>query len=168
VRANQYLSYLNPQFYLTTWIAKPYRYATVNTGLVTYPEFLLFSIGLVLVIRSKFPTLPLILYAISILPAALTLEDSPNLHRSLFMIPLFTIIAAYGLTMILRRFRYLSKILIVIYLLSFIHFELNYFLTTPQNPQILSLRNYGTSQMIKSLPQYQKQYSYVLLTTHRV
>lgn len=91
----EYSRYFDANFLIGSG-AKPYRYSTPGAGLLTYFELLVFAFGIVQIIRKKFSPLPLIFLFIAPIPAAITTEDAPNLHRAFLMLPMIMIIGAYG------------------------------------------------------------------------
>lgn len=165
---NEYTQYFSSKFLLVPLEAKPIRYATVGMGVVSYVEFLAIILGLIAIIKGKFTSLPIILLAISAFPAALTTEDAPNLHRSLYMIPFFSIIASYGAFYLfqfkirfIKALPYLASILL---LLNFSYFFHMYFIHNPQRAPIPTSRNIGAKELAIKIGQLEKNYQKVLVT----
>ncbi|MEK7188555.1 MAG: glycosyltransferase family 39 protein [Patescibacteria group bacterium] len=117
---NNYLSYFSGNF-LIGYDAKPLRYVTPGIGLLTYGEFLLFLVGLFLSIRKKENSLVFYLLLVAPIPAALTIEDAPNLHRSLFMLPFLLIFESYALAYLARK-KLLAKLALVGLALNAVYF----------------------------------------------
>jgi 4-amino-4-deoxy-L-arabinose transferase-like glycosyltransferase len=93
---DQYLSYFSPNF-LFFQSGLPARYQTAHVGLIYLSVLLL---GVVYLIRSKvkikrpYSLYFLYLLLVSVIPSAISVDDFPNLHRSVFMIiPLLLFIA---------------------------------------------------------------------------
>lgn len=164
---NEYTQYFSSKFLLVPFEAKPHRYSTVGNGIVTYIEFFLIVFGLVSIAKGKSSTLPLLLLLIAPIPAALTTEDAPNLHRSLYMTPFFGIIAGMGIVYLLElkwRFsKYSTLIALSLLLLNFIYFAHMYFIHNHQRPQIAPNRNVGAKELALKLNNADK-YQKVLIT----
>ena len=124
--ADQYGKYFAGDF-LVGSAAQPYRFTTPGTGLITYIEALLLIIGLIEVVRGKKNALPILLLLMAPLPAAITIEDAPNLSRAFFMLPFLIIIEAYGLeTVLLFSRKFKRQIIVVTFSLLLVNFS--YFL----------------------------------------
>lgn len=114
--AKQYFSYYSPT-YLFFNGGLPYRYAIPEGGLLPL-TFVIFFIGFIFlpksnILSSKIKLFLLYTCIISVLPAALTFEDSPNIHRSFLMIIPLVILAAVGCYLIVvffqdKKLRYLT------------------------------------------------------------
>jgi 4-amino-4-deoxy-L-arabinose transferase-like glycosyltransferase len=105
--ATEFGKYFSEAFLVGT-TGRPYRFATPGVGAITYVELVLLIIGIVQVIRGKKNLLPLILFLLAPLPAAVTSEDAPNLSRAFMMLPFLIILEAQGfetLILISRKFR---------------------------------------------------------------
>jgi len=126
-----YTTYFSGDFLIGSF-AKPYRYTTPGAGLLGFAELFIFFIGLWHIIKNKNGYLPILFLLISPLPAALTWEDSPNLHRSLFMIPFIAIISGYGLSVMTNHItkKYFKSIVFIryVFILSFILINTSIFL----------------------------------------
>ena len=108
---NNYSQYFSGQFLLGL-TPLPLRYKIPDSGLVYFievPFFLLglYSIGKRLTWQKSFIISWLLIGPI---PAALTLEDSPNMQRTIFMLPAWQIITAFGIYHLLTfKSRFLAK-----------------------------------------------------------
>ncbi len=170
----EYSSYFSPGF-LIGYDAKPYRYSTPSTGLLTYIEFLLLMMGLVQIVRGKKSPFPLILLLIAPLPASLTTEDAPNLHRALLMVPFLMIIEGFGLQSLLqlkKHFRLLKFATFAFLLLNFaffihMYFNHSYFhkpFIQEYNLDASSYRNIGTKELAVRLEQIKDNYGKIIVT----
>lgn len=159
----EYSKYFSTSFYLG-YDSKPIRYSTPNTGLITYSGFALLLIGIFVTIKYKYLKLPLYLMLASVLPAALTNEDSPNLHRSLFMIAFIPILISYGIDY-LRKGKGWQKtlwiLLVFIFCANFIGFLRSYI---SAEKQIGFWRNYSTKQMVLLMQELHASYEQVIVT----
>ncbi|HWA52158.1 MAG TPA: glycosyltransferase family 39 protein [Patescibacteria group bacterium] len=142
-----YTTYLDPNFFIGD-IAKPFRYTTANVGIISIPIFVLFLLGIYIILKTNKNKILLLFFALGPIPASLTLEDSPNLHRAFFMLPFLIIIAAIGLNYFYENQKLIFKIFLFCIAFSFISFCINYFNTTNniafeyRDPQTKSLSNY--------------------------
>lgn len=171
---NEYTSYFNSNFLIGD-SAKPYRYITPGVGLITYIEFILLFCGLIAIIQKKMSLLPVFLLLVSPLPSALTIEDTPNLHRSFLMILFLVIIEAYGLEIIInfnKYVKYIISILLILYLYNFTYFTHMYFnhshLHKPYikdlNLDGSSYRNVGTLELVSRIESAKNFYDKIIVT----
>lgn len=163
----QYFDYFSSNFLIGS-SARPYRYTTPGYGLMGIVDLFLLVMGLFAITKNKASTLPIILLLIAPIPAALTIEDSPNLHRAFLMIPFISIIEAYGI-IYLHKYKNLIFGLITI---SSIYFTHMYFYHSISHKPYLkeffidspSFRNIGAVQLAKKLPDLQKSYDKIIIT----
>lgn len=165
---NQYTQYISAKFFLVPKEAKPARYMTVGMGILTYTEFFLLLAGLVALAQQhkKYTSkLVLILLLISPLPAAITTEDAPNLHRAAFMIPFLAVIEAYGFYFLVsvktygKKLKFLIPLLLILNSIFFLHM---YFVHNRVDQPYS--RNVGAKELGVTLNLLQSQYDKVLLT----
>lgn len=164
---NEYTKYFSSNFFLDSKVGSPARYQTIGIGVVTYMEFLFLIGGLIYIARKKkINYLPLILLILAPLPAALTTEDSPNLHRALFMIPFISIIGAYGIVWFTSLYeKYAKKIMYVSFgllTINFIFFLHMYFVHAKVH--IPLYRNVGAKELALKLGEIQKNYDKIIVT----
>ena len=163
--AQEYGKYFSVDFLINS-NTKPIRYSTPSIGLLTYSGFIFLLIGVYLAIKDKNYHLILILLLISPLAAALTTEDSPNLHRSLFMLPFLIILMAIGITHFINKkvvlLKTVFRLLIIFYLFNLVQFGLSY--TTRAADKIGSWRNYGTYDLVLYLNEVHNNYEEVVVT----
>ncbi len=167
----QYFSYLSPT-YLFFNGGLPYRYTVPETGLL-FVTFIFFIGAFIFLQKDKSPTIAQKLYlgyilAICILPASLTFEDSPNIHRSFLMIIPLVIICAYGMYSLItfsrnKKMRVLTICGISILLvLEFIYFQHQY---RYQAPSFRSyLRGDGMNSASKWIAENNEKYSKIYST----
>lgn len=111
---NLYLSYFSTEFlYIKGGL--PERYVVPEHGLFYYIELPFLIAGFYFLVRRRprFYFLPLIWIICGPLAASLTLEDSPNIQRALFMLPAFQIIEAYGIYFVYYLFKGVFRYLYV-------------------------------------------------------
>ena len=156
-----YTSYFDPNFLIGD-LAKPFRYTTGNVGIVSIPIFVVFIFGIYTIIKSNKNRILVLLFALGPIPASLTLEDSPNLHRAFFMLPFLVIIAGIGLHSLYQNHKSIFKFFLFSIIVTFITFTINY-LNTNQNfsfgyrdPQAKSLAEY--------IADNQKDYDRIFIT----
>ena len=166
--ANEYFSYFSPKFFLTFGETKPLRYATVLRGPLLYVEFILFILGLLIMARkvpiSSHKLLLVTLLLASPLAAALTTEDAPNLHRALLMSPFISIIAALGLTQILKFSKLLYSLFLLFLVLDFIYFSHQYLIHNQARDVLTITRNAGAKELILELSRLAPRYRQIYLT----
>ena len=171
---SEYTNYFSANF-LVGYTARPYRYITPGVGLLTFVEAFLFVLGCISIFKDRKSTLPLALLLVSPLPAAVTTEDSPNLHRAFFMIIFITIIEAYGILLITKNLHYAKQLLTIIFafwLINFVFFLHMYYLhSNIHRPLLLnvnmdasSFRNIGAKDLSYKLEEVKKVYEKIIIT----
>jgi len=163
--AEEYKEYFGTSFLLGE-TAKPVRYTVPYVALLTYFEFLLFVLGLFWVSKKKEMLTVLFLLVLAPIPAAVTIEDTPNLQRAIFMIPFLMIIMAYGgygLFKLPKRLRWVLGCFVFGYLTNFIYFWHMYFIH--QKMSLASYyRNGGNVELVKRLVDVKDNYQKIILT----
>lgn len=131
---DNYLSYFNPVFYFTgnrpdsTYLNFP------RINLFYLPEIVFIGFALFLVITKKHKLNNLLLVWILLAPIPAAITDSLNAHRAVTLIPVVTIISAFGLTKFIdyiasftrfKRHKYLPHVLVAgligIFFFSFLY-----------------------------------------------
>lgn len=161
---NEYTQYFSGKFFLTAEEAKPSRYQTATRGILLYVEFVLLVVGLVGLAQKKFSYLPLLLLLLAPLPAAITTEDAPNLHRSLVMSPFISLIAGFGLYQLSRFSRKILILTVFILAVDLFLFSHLYMVHNPARDSLTLPRNVGAVELIVSVQKYSQKYSRIYLT----
>lgn len=163
--AEEYKEYFGTSF-LTGDNIKPVRYMVPQIGLITYFELILVFLGIFWASRKKEILMVLVFLIVSPLPAAITIEDTPNMQRAIFMIPFLLIVAAngfYGLIKLPPKWKCLSVLIGIGYFCNFIYFSHMYFVH--QKMSIASYyRNGGNVELVKKLNEIQNNYKKILIT----
>lgn len=132
-----YLKSFSPKFLLTVGGHHPWH-RLPHLGNFYYLEILLAMIGLVALVidkNSRLKTILLPWLLLSPLPSAITV-DAPHSTRSLHLLPIMIILAAYGLNLIysvLKTKKILFGLVVSFYLLNLTYFGFNYLVTYPDN-----------------------------------
>ena len=155
---DEYSQYFSAKFLLSSGEAKPSRYNTVGNGVLTYAEFLFLIVGLIYIAKNKFSYLPFLLLLIAPFPAAMTTEDSPNLHRSILMIPFIATICAFGLYKVNRSLGF------ILLTLNFIYFSHMYLVHNRVHEPIPLSRNVGVKEAIFAIDSLRKNYDLIYVT----
>ena len=134
----------------------PYLLNVPASGLVFLIEFPFILIGMYFLIRKKetITLIPIIWLLLAPISAALTVDDIPNVRRSLLMFPAIELIAAYGLFMFLNKYSGIKKnvFIAVVALLFFYnssYFLHQYFIHAPIHKTWY--RDYGFKQMFNEV-----------------
>lgn len=166
---NLYATYFSVDFLLKDK-GLPARYVVPSHGLLFYsfaPLLILFLIFFVPNFRkSKNATFILYLLLITPLPAALTNEDSPNLHRSMLLILPFTIMIGVGLGTLLDLLKKKYQITLCAILGFFVLLELIFFAhqySVHSKSHLPFYRNEGNKQVIEYVIENQSKYSHIYL-----
>lgn len=130
--ARQYFSYFSPNFLFMNG-STPHEYIIPDVGLM-YIVFFVLCLGVLLPVSVKFnkPVYYYFLYLllISVVPAALTIDFPPHVHRALVMTIPVVILLPLGLLKIIEATKKRNLILVLfcgILLLEFIYFSHQYF-----------------------------------------
>ncbi|HUD20184.1 MAG TPA: glycosyltransferase family 39 protein [Patescibacteria group bacterium] len=166
----QYSSYFSTEFLIQTG-GLPKRYAVPQEGLIYVSFFVLFIIGLLTIISYKVKWKSLyILYLLVIapLPAAVTYEDTPNIHRAVFLILPIILLTAYGLYRLLdlvksKTKNYIFLLIIVLCIISVetINFWHYYTIFAPSSESYS--RDDGLAQLVQLAYAEKGKYKYIYL-----
>ena len=163
--AEEYKDYFGSNFLLGT-AAKPIRYTVPQIGLLTYFDFIFVILGLFWVSEKKEILVILALLVLAPIPAAATIEDTPNLQRAIYMVPFLVMIAAYGmvgLTKLAPKWKWLLIPVSIGYLVNFIYFCHMYFVH-----QKMSIATYyrdgGNVELGKKIYEINGNYKNIALT----
>lgn len=112
------------------------RHQQEGFGQLYFPELILIILGLANLVRSKvrYRWLPVIIILLSPIPAAIT-KESPHALRSLSMVPFIHIISAVGvfyLTQFFKRRILIYTSLVIIFLIFFSKYFINFIIIYPQ------------------------------------
>ena len=147
--------------------AKPYRYLTLGVGLLNYIDLILLVIGTYLIFKNKSVWLIPFLLMLSPTVASLTFEDSPNLHRSFYMIPFIAILEAYAI----EKFKF-KKIIVSMFTISLVYFLYGYFfksdLHIPYQKNLYidspTYRNIGNIELVEKISSQKSKYQQIYVT----
>lgn len=172
---NQYGRYFSGDF-LIGIDGKPYRFATPGTGLISYIELILLLVGIKEAVSGKKNFLPLSLLLLAPLPAAFTVEDTPNMSRAFLMLPFIILLETYGFEKIISIFAKFKKkaviTITVLLLLNFTYFLHMYFDHSYSHKPFLkdyfidspTYRNVGANILVKYLENLKGNYEKVIIT----
>ena len=162
---NEYSNYFGINF-LTGDNARPNRYRTQNFGLITYVEFLLIALSLVAAGAKKEVWLVWLLLLISPIPAAITNEDTPNLHRALFMIPFLVLLETYGLMYLfsLKKWARFFTITILLALFFNLIYFAHFYIIHQKFGMPSYYRNGGAKELTAKVYMIHDQYAKVIVT----
>lgn len=151
----------------------PQRQRIPNTGLFYIWEIVFLLVGIYhsLRINTHVGLLLLGLWISLLLPAAITSDDSPNVYRTVVIVPILIIFIAQGIhriyeLIISANYKRLP-FLFLIGLLSIIVFEGSYFVhqyTVHENKHQSWYRNYIMKDLVYSLNQYGPNYKKIIIT----
>lgn len=158
---NEYISYFSADFFIGQ-AAKPARYTTVAIGVLLYSELLIFIVGLISIARKKINIYPLLMLLAAPLAAALTTEDAPNLHRSLYMVPFITLISAHGLVLLKKQAKKLYYLFLLFVCMNFVFFAHMYLVHGKY--KIAESRSYGAKEISVYINEHKDEYDKVITT----
>lgn len=162
----EYARYFSSDFFIVYGSAKPVRYEIAGMGIITYVEFALIFIGLIASGKYRLPLLPIALLLIAPLPAALTTEDAPNMHRALFMIPFLSVLMAYGLYYLYRlnMRKFLLPVFFALFIFNFAFFLHMYLIHNPVHEPIPLYRNASAKQLALKIDELDNKFDRVIIT----
>ncbi len=134
----------------------PMWFRVEGMGLLYVIELPFLLIGLIVlaVHKNKIYKIPLLWILIVPIIAALTVDDIPNVRRSLLMLPMLEIISAFGFLYVLQNRKKLLKKLIILsvvilFTCNFFYFLHQYFVHAPIHRNWY--RNEGFGEMVKTI-----------------
>ncbi|MCL4390462.1 MAG: glycosyltransferase family 39 protein [Patescibacteria group bacterium] len=129
----RYVTFFSPNPMLFS-MREPGRHYVENVGAITMVEFIGFLLAAAIFLNRRYPPLtylPLALLFLAPLPAALTIEGFPNFSRIVFFVPLWQVVAAFGLVTFLKNKKLLVLPLILLAGWQFIAMLHAYFVHEP-------------------------------------
>jgi len=160
----EYTNYFSTNF-LVGSSAKPDRYMTQNFGLITYIELILLVLGIVALGKYSGARWAMFLLLLAPLPAAMTIEDVPNLHRSLWMIPFIVIIETYGLIILWEIKKYLVMVAILFLTINWIYFG-HMYVVHQKFAMAAYTRDGGMESLVATIDKLQNNYDKIVVTNY--
>lgn len=152
---SNYLNYFSGGFLFIKG-GLPMWFNVEGMGLVYLTELPFLLIGLVVLAKNKNKVykIPVLWLFIAPLVAAITIDDIPNLRRSLIMLPALELISAFGFWHVLQnRKRFIKMLIIFVCAITltynFVYFLHQYFIHAPIHMNWY--RNEGFGEMIKTV-----------------
>lgn len=170
--AAKYMEYFSGS-YLFIKGGLPILFIVPAMGLVYIVELPFILWGIYVLIRTKGKTskLPLLWLLCAPVVAALTVDDSPNVRRSLLMVPALELIAAVGMYECIKkvqnvRFKYMILSFVVLFFVfNVLYFCHQYFVHSQTHRTWY--RNNGFSQMMKIVSKNYKKYDKIVMTKNQ-
>ncbi len=161
----EYREYFSSSFLLGD-VGKPIRYSVPYVGLFTYIEIFLVISGIFFVSQKKTLLLIFSLLLASPIVAALTIEDTPNIQRSILMIPFMVIIAALGyfeVSKLQHKWEKMSYLITILYFLNFVYFA-HMYLVHQKMSIAAYYRNGGNIELINKLNLIGNNYDKIVIS----
>jgi len=163
--AEEYFSYFGSDF-LVGRTAKPLRYVTMNMGLITYIEFGLIFLGVAATVKRKGLRWAWMGLLLAPLPAAVTLEDVPNLHRSMMMVPFLVLIMAGGMVFLIENSRkWVVAINLCLLAANYVYY-LHFYYNHGNFAMSVYSRNGGMVEMLERIDEEKQNYNKIVLTNY--
>jgi len=148
----------------------PMRYRIPEMGLLHLVEVPFLLLGIILLLKERMNLSWLMIYWLLIGPVAvsLTQEDVPNVQRSLFMLPSFQVITAYGFyksVTFLKRKNW--RMVLIIFSILGLGFNFSYFChqyLVHQRVYRPWFRNYGLKELVNEINRVDSQYERIVFT----
>lgn len=165
---SNYLDYFSGNFLFMSG-GRPLWYKVPNVGMMLIMEFPFIIVGFIYLIiqGNNLMKIPLIWLFIAPIVASITMDDIPNVQRSLVMFPMLEVVAAYGIVTIVTSF--LKKkwnIIILFFVLAFL-FNFAYFLhqyfVHGSSHQTINRFN-GFKEMVLSVKDVYKDFDSIIIT----
>lgn len=166
--ASNYFDYFSGKF-LFTQGGLPNWYKVPGLGLIYIVELPFILIGLFYLFFSKnrYYKLPLIWLILAPVTAAFTVDDVPNIQRTIVMFPIIELIAAYGFVIFTNRFKNFKYKAVVVFsafflIMNFFYFLHQYFVHSPIHRNWY--RNEGFGQMVDLVKKDYLSYDKIIVT----
>lgn len=168
----QYVSYFSPHFLLISG-GLPDRYVVPHQGLFTFALAVFLGVGLLGIFELKKMWLSLTLLFLALvapLPAALTYEDAPNVHRSIVLIFPIVLLMGYGLSIVIgflrdRSFGQIFSVICFVLLgLEVVYFWHQYSIHAATHRGFL--RNDGTKEAIELVQKNHESFNRVYMSIY--
>ncbi len=173
ILSSQYLSYFSTEFLFTKG-GLPFRYNVPDQGLLYKTVFFLIIAAFLPTkkkINKSFFSYLIWLLLIAPIPAALTVDDVPNVHRAVFMILPLAFLAGLGLANLedFLKYKYKSISLAIVIVMIALTFESTYFLHQyfAHEASVKSiLRNGGDKELMLFLKNNKTSFSKVIMPVY--
>jgi len=156
-----YLSYFSPQFLITNGAGEQTYGMIPDFGVIGLACF----IGLIFAIVTKqqarqknYIYFLLSLIAISVIPASLS-KGHLSANRASVMMPYIQIVSAYGLYQLIKKYRFTSTLITVIFVYTTVNFLISYFYSA--NNILAQSMLYGRQQSFDIINQYPSDMSII-------
>lgn len=165
---SNYFDYFTGQFLFIKG-GLPNWYLVPGMGLIYLVEFPFIITGIIFlaVNKKQIYKIPIIWLLVAPLTASITMDDVPNLQRSVVMLPVIEIIAAYGFYSFINSRKGMGKFvmlsfLTILFILNFAYFLHQYFVHTKTHRTWY--RNNGFNKMIKTVYESYNDYDRIIVT----
>jgi 4-amino-4-deoxy-L-arabinose transferase-like glycosyltransferase len=165
---SNYLNYFSGDFLLMKG-GLPIWFNVEGMGLIYLTELPFILIGLVVLAKEKDKAykIPLLWLFIAPVAAAITIDDIPNMRRSLLMLPALEMISAFGFLYIIRNRKKITKLLMIcisaaILMCNFSYFIHQFFIHMPVHKNYY--RNEGFGKMVNVVSKYYNSIDNVIVT----
>ena len=165
---SNYLDYFSGGFLFIKGGLPPW-FKVEGMGLIYLAELPFLLTGLIILAKDKSRAykIPLLWLFIAPITAAVTIDDIPNVRRSLFMLPALELISAFGFWYVLQnRKRFLKQLIIyasaIVLICNFLYFFHQYFIHAPIHANWF--RNEGFREMIKTVEASYNKIDKVIVT----
>jgi len=166
--ASNYFDYFSGKF-LFTQGGLPNWYKVPGLGLIYIVELPFILIGLFYLFFSKnrYHKLPLIWLILAPVTAAFTVDDVPNIQRTIVIFPMIELIAAYGFVIFTNRFKDFKYKAVVVFsafflIMNFSYFIHQYFIHSRVHRNWY--RNEGFGQMVDLVKKDYARYDKIIVT----
>lgn len=168
---SNYLEYFGFNFLFTKG-GLPIWYSIPRIGLVYILELPFIVIGLYYLVRDKniYSKIPIVWLLVAPVVSAITIDDVPNINRSLVMVPMLEIIAAFGFIVSLTLFRERKRTVFVtlcgaLFILNILYFLNQYFFNAKTHKPWY--RNNGFSEMMKEVKGVYGAYDKIVMSKYQ-
>ncbi len=148
----------------------PIWYSIPRVGLIYLLELPFILIGLYFLIREKsiYHKIPIVWLLVAPVVPAITMDDIPNINRSIMMFPILEIIAGFGFLSIIKNIKYRKQFMILIILFIFLnssYFLHQYFFNAKTHKPWY--RNNGFSEMMSYVKKEYDNYDLIVISKYQ-
>jgi 4-amino-4-deoxy-L-arabinose transferase-like glycosyltransferase len=170
----QYVSYFSPKFLFVSG-GLPDRYFVPDQGVLLIMFIPLLIAGFIALIQVKIPLWNklyiIVLLLVSPIPAALTYEDTPNIHRAILMVIPYVLICGLGLGFIYEKLfpkiiiqKIITVVFIILLSIESVYFLHQYAYHQPAHKSLF--RNDGEAEMMRYVIEHRKLYDKVFMSMY--
>lgn len=163
-----YLDYFSGKFLFMSG-GRPLWYKVPNVGMMLIMELPFIILGFIYLFiqKNNLMKIPLIWLFVAPIVASITMDDIPNVQRSLAMFPMLEVVAGYGIMTVITSFLKKKRNGVIFFVVLAVLFNFAYFLHqyfVHGSSHQTSNRFNGFKEMVSSVKDVYNQYDHIIVT----